>query len=326
MMENVISVIIPVYNVQAYLPECLDSVLAQDYQNLEVILIDDGSKDDSGKICDEYAAKDSRIRVIHQVNAGAGAAKNTGLRAATGEYLAFLDSDDSLEPGAYAHMVQLMQEYNADVVQCLLQYVYKDRTEVQQITSGRQVFSVLDYMKRFTEDWTCALMTEKLFKRALFDGIFFEEGNIIDDEYFTYQGVMNAKIILRDDRVIYNYRQRRSSVMNSSESRTRIINDQLNYLDKRRKNISRRYPELKKHFNEAYLESLVYLAKLPYHTEETLRIVKQKISAYFREPDWDRPGLRLLPELLYVRFAGIKTLLRQGADGVQPVDPENLYP
>lgn len=325
-MENVISVIIPVYNVQAYLPECLDSVLSQDYQALEIILIDDGSKDDSWKICDIYAAKDSRIRVIHQANVGAGAAKNTGLRAATGEYLAFLDSDDSLEPGAYRHMVQLMQEYDADVVQCLLQYVYKDRTEVQQVTSGRQIFSVLDYMKRFTEDWTCALMTEKLFKRALFDGIFFEEGNIIDDEYFTYQGIMNAKTILRDDRVIYNYRQRRSSVMNASESGVRIHKNRMDYLEKRRKNVSRRFPELKRHFNEAYLESLVYLAKQPYHTEETLRAVKERISAYFREPGWDRPGLRFLPELLRVRFAPIKTLLRQAADSVQSVDPEQLYP
>ena len=99
-MKDVISVIVPVYNVAAYLPECLDSILSQDYDKLEVILIDDGSTDDSGTICDDYARRDSRIRVIHQKNGGAAAAKNAGLRAATGEYLSFADSDDFLEPGA----------------------------------------------------------------------------------------------------------------------------------------------------------------------------------------------------------------------------------
>ena len=99
-MEGVISVVVPVYNVADYLPACLDSILSQDYDALEVILIDDGSTDASGAICDDYAARDSRVRVIHQKNGGAAAAKNAGLRAAGGEYLSFVDSDDYLEPGA----------------------------------------------------------------------------------------------------------------------------------------------------------------------------------------------------------------------------------
>ena len=109
-MKDVISVIVPVYNVSAYLPECLDSILSQDYEKLEVILIDDGSTDDSGAICDAYAQRDNRIRVIHQNNGGAAAAKNAGLRAAAGEYLSFADSDDFLEPGAYAYMMSLLKE------------------------------------------------------------------------------------------------------------------------------------------------------------------------------------------------------------------------
>ncbi len=109
-MKDVISVIVPVYNVSAYLPECLDSILSQDYEKLEVILIDDGSTDDSGAICDAYAQRDSRIRVIHQKNGGAAAAKNAGLRAAAGEYLSFADSDDFLEPKAYAYMMSLLKE------------------------------------------------------------------------------------------------------------------------------------------------------------------------------------------------------------------------
>ena len=109
-MNNLISVIVPVYNVAAYLPQCLDSILQQDHEALEVILIDDGSTDCSGEICDGYAAADSRIRVIHQKNSGAAAAKNAGLRAATGEYLVFADSDDFVEPGAYSYMLRTLQK------------------------------------------------------------------------------------------------------------------------------------------------------------------------------------------------------------------------
>ena len=100
-----ISVIVPVYKVEQYLHRCVDSILAQTYTNLEIILIDDGSPDRSGAICDEYAAKDSRIRVIHQKNAGLGAARNAGLDVCSGEYIAFVDSDDTLPEDALEQLI-----------------------------------------------------------------------------------------------------------------------------------------------------------------------------------------------------------------------------
>ena len=113
-MNETISVIVPVYNVAAYLPQCLKSILNQDYEDLQVLLIDDGSTDDSGAICDQFSAQDSRIQVIHQKNGGAAAAKNAGLRAATGKYLSFVDSDDYLEPGVYGFLVKTLEETRAD--------------------------------------------------------------------------------------------------------------------------------------------------------------------------------------------------------------------
>ena len=116
-MKDMISVIMPVYNVAQYLPQSIESVLNQDYRNMELILIDDGSKDASGEICDRYARSDSRVRVIHQKNGGAAAAKNAGLRAASGEYLSFVDSDDYLQPNVYGYMVRTLLDCGADVVQ-----------------------------------------------------------------------------------------------------------------------------------------------------------------------------------------------------------------
>lgn len=115
---NKISIIIPVYQVEKYIKRCLDSILSQTYSNLEIILIDDGSRDMSGKICDEYEIKDSRIKVIHQNNAGVSVARNKGLDICTGDYVTFVDSDDFLEPFMYEKMMKKVLEYHCDVVMC----------------------------------------------------------------------------------------------------------------------------------------------------------------------------------------------------------------
>lgn len=210
-MNETISVIVPVYNVAAYLPQCLESILNQDYGDLQVLLIDDGSTDDSGAICDQFAAQDSRIQVIHQKNSGAASAKNAGLRAASGKYLSFVDSDDYLEPGVYGFLVKTLEEARADAVQGAFQEVYQSRTEVRPLKP--ETLEGFDYLLRFPKDFTCALLWNKLYRRELFNGVFFEEGHKIDDEYFTYQGFLQPRKVVCTDRVIYNYRKRASSVM-----------------------------------------------------------------------------------------------------------------
>ena len=115
-MSNImISVIVPVYKVEPYLHKCLDSILSQTYQNLEIILVDDGSPDRCGAICDEYAQKDPRVKVIHKENGGIATARNAGMRIAAGDYWMFVDSDDWLEADAISNLYQLLAEYNADL-------------------------------------------------------------------------------------------------------------------------------------------------------------------------------------------------------------------
>ena len=133
-MNQNISVIVPVYNVEKYLTQCVESILSQDHSNLEVILIDDGSTDRSGEICDQFAARDSRVQVIHQKNAGAAAAKNAGLRIASGTYLSFVDSDDYLEPNAYGGLVRTLLDTGADVVQGSFREIYRNRAEEQRVS------------------------------------------------------------------------------------------------------------------------------------------------------------------------------------------------
>lgn len=292
-MELKISVIVPVYNVADYLPACMESILGQNYSNLEIILIDDGSTDSSGAICDSFASKDSRVHVIHQVNAGAAAAKNAGLRIASGEYLSFVDSDDTLEPGAYRHMVNLLEKNSADAVQCSFREVFTDETIDYVVLEDVCTFTTQEYLKRYTIDWTCCLLWDKLYKRRLFDDIFFEEGHIVDDEFFTYQGMMNAKKIVHDPAIVYNYRKRRSSVTSRPEYRERIIYDKLDYLEKRRKIVGQRFSELREPFDLHYLDMLVWLSYDSYVTIECIGVIKNKIHAYMCDKqrvsiDWRR--------------------------------------
>lgn len=324
-MKDVISVIVPVYNVAAYLPECLESIFRQDYEKLEVLLIDDGSTDDSGLICDQYASRDSRIHVIHQKNGGAAAAKNTGLRVATGEYLVFLDSDDYLEPGSYRYMMELLQQYDADVVQCGIRFVFQNHTKDQIPGSGRCVMDGKDYLARFTKDWSCGLMTEKLFKRSLFDGIFFEEGHKIDDEYFTYQGIMNASKVVCDDRVIYNYRQRASSVMLSPQSREQLALDRIDFMAKRREKVIARFPELRRDFDIAYVDALTYLPDYPDNTATSIRNLRKHSLAYFLQKGNTFPPRHLLRGILRLHLMPVRMLLEAGQRNRPAVNAEDYF-
>jgi len=294
-MQDLISVIMPVYNVETYLAQSIESVLSQDHRELELILIDDGSLDGSGAICDAYAEKDDRIRVIHQKNGGAAAAKNTGLRAATGTYLSFVDSDDYLEPNVFGYMVSVIKEQNADAVQFSFQDVYCSHREPQLLEPC--VLTEKEYLVRFTKDWTCALLWNKLYRRSLFEGIFFEEGHKIDDEYFTYQGFLNPCKVVFDDKIIYNYRKRASGVMSSASAGEQRILDCMDSIAKRRKKVLSRWPELRRAFDENYLDAVWYLSENEDSTERTINLLKDYLKQYFRT--W---GNSLPPRYLWTRL------------------------
>lgn len=325
-MDTCISVIVPVYNVASYLSECLESIITQNYTKLEIILIDDGSTDASGKICDAYAQQDHRIHVIHQENRGAAAAKNTGLRMATGEYLSFVDSDDYLEPDAYTHMVNLLEKYNADAVQCAYRSVYINGSKTSSNPYGCKIYDVQEYLPFYLDGFLCSLLWNKLYRRELFEGIFFEEGHIIDDEYFTYQGMMNARKILSDDRIVYNYRIRRSSVMHQKHTENRKLMDRIDYLNKRRIVIGSRYCGLKKRFDKEYIYDLINLSRNPYHTDESMKMIQNEIKQYLREGNRTIPGIHYIPEIIKLYFASTKYLIEHTRKPCQEICSYELFP
>lgn len=219
-----ISVVIPVYNVEKYLAQCVDSVLGQTYQDYEIILVDDGSPDNCPTICDSYAARDSRVRVIHQPNGGLSAARNTGLSAATGEYIYFLDSDDYIEPTALADLVSVAQQEQADVV-FFDGYVFFDECEEDNTVSRyerKEVYATQngrDILPQLLKNEEYRTPVQFLFLRKAFLDAYslrFLEGIIHEDELFTFL-VYNADCrVAHCHKQLYARRIRPASIMTSS--------------------------------------------------------------------------------------------------------------
>lgn len=310
-VKDLISIIIPVYNVEKYLSECIESVITQTYTELEIILIDDESTDNSGKICDEYAVKDDRIKVIHQRNSGAAGARNAGLRIATGEYLAFVDSDDYLEKDAYEYMVTQLDVNQADVIQCAFRNVFVNRVIDRIMLPEFQEFSARSFLRRLTVDWTGGLLWDKLYRRSLFANVYFEEGHKIDDEFFTYQGLMNAEKILHSPKIIYNYRKRRSGIMLNYTFQQQIVLDKLDYLSKRRKKIISRFPDLKTDFDIHFLNNLVILSMDEAATVKSIQQIQELLRDYYKERGHSKIGISLRKRLFFLLHRKPETILTQ---------------
>ena len=222
MEQPLISVIVPVYKVEPYLNKCIYSIVNQTYRNLEIILVDDGSPDNCPEICDVWARKDERIRVIHQNNQGGGAARNIGLNIATGSLIAFIDSDDYIAPDMYTHLSSLLEQ-GADIAECGYINVYDDYALLECESGDSCTYSAQQAMEEHIHDhYFRQLVWNKLYRRKVIGDIHFPEGMRIDDEFWTYRVIANAKKLVRTSCKMYAYRQQMGSVMHLSFSLPRL--------------------------------------------------------------------------------------------------------
>lgn len=207
-----ISIIIPVYNVKEYLEKCLYSVCGQTYKNLEIIVVDDGSTDGSGEICDMFAETDSRIKVIHQVNKGQSCARNEGLTIARGEYIGFVDSDDWIDPDMYEFLYHLLVDNDADISVCAHYIETTTRTKVRYSSGAFTSFSSDEAIRALIVDKRMRnYMCDKLFKRKALAGIQFPEKQIFEDMAICYRIFYKVQRIVMQDCPKYHYLQREGS-------------------------------------------------------------------------------------------------------------------
>lgn len=235
---DLISVIVPVYKVEAYLDRCVQSILDQTYKNLEIILVDDGSPDKCPQMCDEWAKQDSRIRVIHKENGGGAQARNAGLGMVSGEYVAFVDSDDYLFPGMYEELLQVMKQTNSDIAECGYYLVESDVFPERQEIKGYQIYTPQEAMEAHIADRVFRqIIWNKLYKASIIQEIRFVEGKKIDDEFWTYRALGNADRLVLIYNKLYCYRQHAGSVMHRGYSMNNLVAiearlDRQTYLEK----------------------------------------------------------------------------------------------
>lgn len=214
-MEKLISVIIPIYKVEDFLDECIASVVGQSYKNLEIILVDDGSPDNCPVICDEWALKDLRIKVIHKLNGGLSDARNVGIAVASGDYISFVDSDDWIDPKMYEMMMSAIETENADICSCGIMASYANKQEQLKIHSV--VGNSEDILNMIYSDTAYPVATwNKLYRRELWDEFCFPVGKICEDTFTTYLLVDRARKIVQIGDPLYHYRIRDNSIMTSA--------------------------------------------------------------------------------------------------------------
>ena len=217
-----ISVIVPVYKVENYLDKCIRSITEQTYRNLEIILVDDGSPDRSGAICDAWAERDGRIKVIHKENGGGGLARNVALDASAGALIAFVDSDDYIAADMFEHLYGLM-DGDVDIVECAYVETIGDDVDFSEGSGSVTAYSKEDAMAAHIQDTVFRqLIWNKLYRRKVVQDVRFPVGTKIDDEFFTYQVLGNAGKLVLSDRVCYAYRQQPSSIMHQKYSLKRL--------------------------------------------------------------------------------------------------------
>ena len=224
MEEPLISVIVPIYKVEKYLDRCVRSIVNQTHQNLEIILVDDGSPDNCPAMCDEWACRDCRIKVIHKPNGGLSDARNAGMAIATGEYMGFIDSDDYIAPEMYQALINRMMGDSSDIAACGVEMVYEDGTPSRLLTvNGQCVLCTQDALEAIiSESWLKQPVWYKLYKSELIRDVPFPVGKYHEDVFWSYQAVASAARVSVFDTPYYFYVQRSGSIMGTSYSLHRL--------------------------------------------------------------------------------------------------------
>ena len=244
-MKDKISIIVPVYNVEEYLEKCIESLIGQTYKNLEIILVDDGSEDKSGEICDLWKDKDSRIRVIHKQNGGLSDARNSGMDIATGDYIGFIDSDDYINKRVYEILLNNINNYNSDISACSIKKIHKSNEVYNSAITNRNIsiFTAEEALRDLIEEGMLKqTVWNKLYKKSVIKDIRFEFGKIHEDEFWSYQVFGKSSKIVYTDEGMYYYLQRSGSIMDKPFSIKRL--DALEARYNRLNYIIQNYPNL----------------------------------------------------------------------------------
>lgn len=310
-----ISIIVPVYKVEEYLNDCVESLVNQTYKNLEIILVDDGSPDNCPKLCDEWAEKDERIKVIHKQNGGLSSARNAGLEIVSGDYVFFIDSDDSIHSQTCEILLKNLEKSDADISMGSFKNVYslKDIQEKPynfddvstKVYHDDEVYNLL-----FNKEISLIMIACcKLYKKEIFKDLRYEEGKIHEDEFMIHKILNSCKTFVFNDAPFYNYLQRRGTITKSTYSEKRL--QFLEALENRIEFTKQFRPKFE---NDAILQFMrasiicYYRAKFAKFDKSKLDKIKEKIDFYYEKGYKDfkiklfYKHPKIMEKLIYIKF------------------------
>lgn len=295
-MDSLISVIVPIYKVEDYLCRCVDSIINQTYKNLEIILVDDGSPDSCPQLCDEYAKKDNRIKVVHKNNGGLSDARNAGMEIAKGRYISFIDSDDYVSLDFIESLYRTMISENSEIVECSVVKFYEN--SLFDVYSDD--FSIANYD---TVDGLSALIAESPFKQHVWNKLYkaelvldipFAVGKLNEDEFWTYQVFGKAKRVTKINKTLYHYFQRSGSIMGGRYNINRL--DALEGKYNRQKYIEEKFPIISQQAKIDMLDSCIFACQssMKYLNKKDIQKAKDLISRYIVVCKLSKKDIRLL--------------------------------
>lgn len=236
--DCLISIIVPIYNVEKYLNKCIDSIISQTYKNIEIILVDDGSPDNCGKICDEYAKKDNRIKVIHKHNGGLSDARNAGTSVAKGKYLTYIDSDDFVTNDYCEFLYNNIKKTEADISICKHYIMFEDGSKINTGTGKKYLMNKEEaFMRLLYSDDLDVSAWGKLYKREVMENIFFPKDRLYEDSATTYKLIDKCKCIVFESKPKYIYAVRKNSITTNCFNKKKMdlilsTNEMCDYIEK----------------------------------------------------------------------------------------------
>lgn len=278
MEKDLISVILPIYNVEKYLSRCLDSVIGQTHKNIEIILVDDGSTDNSYKICEEYAKNDKRIVIIHKENGGLSDARNVGIKKAKGDYITLIDSDDYVEKDYVEFLYKLIKDNNSQMSVCGHTVLYENGKKIKKETHEHLVLSAKKTLEKILYDDGIDLSAwAKMYEKKLFDKVQYPKGRYFEDSATTYLLVDECKKIAVGSESKYNYIIRNNSITTALFSPKKM--ELITSTEEMTSYVKSKYPDLKaaaeRRLMYAYLSTLSQLANSKFrHKKEENELMK----------------------------------------------------
>ena len=291
-MEKKISIIVPVYKVEMYLKECIESIINQDYKNLEIILVDDGSPDRCAQICDNYAKVDNRIIVVHKLNGGLSDARNFGLKISSGDYIVFVDSDDFMELDAISNMYKLAQYYDADIVVGGIEKFDDSSKKIIWSTAEDKNFYPMTFTKEEAiKDFFlhgCASWA-RMYKSSIHKDVTFPVGEINEDEAIVLQLLQKCALVVKTNQIVYHYRFRRESITTTFWNRNKLA--WVRHCEDNLKIVKNRFPNLEKYAIARYVSSIIWVlnnaSENPKNYKDLIIEYKKKLKEMMRNKNWD---------------------------------------